>query len=74
MAMLGTRRMAKKRARNTENWNIKPIIVQMRGSIEFKEWLEKAAKADRSNVAMFMERASVFYAKSLGVPDPPPER
>jgi hypothetical protein len=65
----------KKRAKpNTEGWNMKPIIAQMRGSVEFKEWMEGAAKADRSSVAMFMERAVVFYAKSIGHTAPPPER
>jgi hypothetical protein len=52
----------------------KPIIATMRGSQEFKEFLEEAAKKDRSSVADFLERAAVRYAKELGIDREPPDR
>jgi hypothetical protein len=75
MSAVGLPVMAKKRrVPNTENWKMKTIIAQLRGSVEFKEWLEKAAKVDRSSVAMFLERAVVHYAKTIGYSEAAPER
>lgn len=82
MSRLGLPAMAKKKAggsgekkpRSTENWNMKPIIATLRGNAEFKDWLAEAAAYDRSNVAMFLERAAVRYAKEIGFPKAPPER
>ncbi len=64
----------KKASGGPETWSMKPIIATVRGSAGFKAWLKRAAKADRSTVAMFLERAAVRYAKELGFTDPPPER
>jgi hypothetical protein len=35
---------------------------------------EEAAKADRSSVAMFLGRAVVHFAKTIGYSEPAPER
>jgi hypothetical protein len=67
--------MAKKRKPpNIESWKMKPIIATVRGSAEFKAWLEAAAKFDRNNVAMFLERAAVHYARTIGFSEEAPER
>lgn len=52
----------------------KPIIATMRGSLDFKAFLEMAAKKDRLSVADFIERAVVRYARELGIQEEPPER
>ena len=52
----------------------KPIIATLRGSDEFRAFLERAAKADRSTVAAFLERAAVRYARELGMTEEPPDR
>lgn len=68
--------MAKKKdvqSRKSEDKN-KPIIATMRGSLGFKSFLEMAAKKDRSSVSDFLERAAVYYAKSLGIQEEPPQR
>lgn len=52
----------------------KPIIATLRGSPEFKAYLERAAKLDRCAVSLFLERAAIVYAKRLGLTEKPPER
>lgn len=52
----------------------KPIIVTLRGTPEFKEFIERYAKRDRLSVADFVERAIVRYAKELGAEEEIPER
>lgn len=61
---------AKKKAEDRN----KPIIATLRGSLEFKAFLEKAAKTDRLSVADFLERAAVRYARELGLTEDVPER
>lgn len=71
--------MAKKRAARpkgsgkTVDKN-KPIIATLRGSDDFREYLEEAANADQRTVASFIERAIVLYAKAVGVDREPPKR
>lgn len=52
----------------------KPLVLQMRGSQAWKEWLEECAKADGRSLASFMERAALVYAKQIGVTREPPDR
>lgn len=52
----------------------KPIIATLRGSDEFREFLEEVAKKDHRSVASLIERAIVSYAKEVGVTREPPER
>lgn len=52
----------------------KPMIAQLRGSEEFKAWVERIADIDRSPIAVLIEKALIHYAKSLGANDPAPRR
>lgn len=51
-----------------------PMIVQMRGSAEFKAWINEVAEFDRNTVAKFMERAAIHFAKHIGFTGEPPKR
>jgi hypothetical protein len=58
-----------------ENWRpSKPISLQVRSSLEWKAWVEKLAKYDRTTAAELADRALAAYARSIGFPDPPPDR
>ncbi len=48
-----------------------PIAAQVRGSAEWKEWLEGIAKANRQSVSGLLDTALARYAKEMGYPDPP---
>ena len=52
----------------------RPVAVTMKGSEEWKEWLERAAAHSRMSVSMFLDFATVQYAKSQGFDEPPPDR
>jgi hypothetical protein len=50
------------------------IAVTLRGSPEWKTWLEALAKKDRSNVATVIDKALVRYAVNIGFEQEAPER
>lgn len=68
--------MAKRKAPGemAKDWPGKPLAVQVRGSAEWKAWLEELAAFDRSNIADITDRAIAAYARSIGFPKPPPPR
>lgn len=70
------RGMAKKRkpADAAKNWPGKPLAIQVRGSAEWKQWLEELAEFDRSTIADISDRAIAAYARQIGFPKPPPPR
>jgi hypothetical protein len=72
------REMARKTPKRPEpapkGWQSKPAMLQMRGSPEFKAWLERAAAHDRSSLALYLERAAIRYAKFIGFEESAPER
>jgi hypothetical protein len=49
----------------------KPMVVQMRGSEEWKAWIEGLAEKEGFTVAMLLERTARKWAKEIGYPDPP---
>lgn len=49
----------------------KPMVVQMRGSDEWKAWVESIADKEGDAVAKLFERAVRKFAKDSGYPDPP---
>lgn len=57
-----------------ETWKKKPLILNLRGSEEFKAWLQDLAAADRQSVSGVVERALVHYAKGIGFTKEAPER
>lgn len=49
----------------------KPIVVQIRGSAEYKAWVERVADLDGSTVCGVFDRALRLFAKQNGYPPPP---
>lgn len=49
----------------------KPMVVQIRGSEEYKAWVESIAEKEGFSVSMLFERALRRLAKDGGYPDPP---
>ena len=74
MSAARLKRMAKKNANDAAGWAKKPIIMAMRGSAEYKAWLERLAEFDRSSVAEMTERSHARYAREIGFEEPPPKR
>jgi hypothetical protein len=52
----------------------KPIIIQMRGSLAFKEWARELARHDRSLLPDLIERLLVNHARAVGFAKAPPDR
>lgn len=50
------------------------VAVTLKGSEEWKEWVERAAKHCRLTVSAFMDAAAAEYAKMRGFTEGPPER
>lgn len=49
----------------------KPMIVQIRGSEEYKAWVDAMAESEGFSVAMLFDRAVRVWAKEHGHPDAP---
>lgn len=52
----------------------KPMIVQVRGSHEFKAWAEELARFDGLSLTSLFDRSIRLYAKAVGFNEPPPKR
>jgi hypothetical protein len=62
------------KSRDPSTWNMKPLAVQVRGSAEWKAWVERLAARDRASVADLTDRALAAYARQIGFAEEPPER
>lgn len=51
----------------------KPMVVQVRGSEEWKDWAERLADHERDTLTKLVERALGKWAKEIGF-EPPPKR
>lgn len=49
----------------------KPMVVQMRGSEDWKLWIEDLAAAENDTVAKFLERLARKHAKETGFREMP---
>lgn len=54
------------RKKNPDEWQGKPLIIQLRGTVEFQEWAKALADYDRSTLADLVERSLVRYAREIG--------
>jgi hypothetical protein len=63
-------RSPKNKERQAPGFTTKAI----RMSDGYAEWIERAAKADRTTVAGFLDRAAADRAKAIGFDEAPPER
>ncbi len=70
---MGTATVARKKAKPTDAIR-KPVAVAVRGSEEWRAWLEAAAAHCRMSVSAFLDYAATQTAKQQGFTDPPPER
>lgn len=67
--------MAKKKATpKAPAADTRAIIATLKGSREFRDWLNEAAEADRVSTVQFLEKAAVFYAAHIGFGKPAPRR
>jgi hypothetical protein len=54
--------------------NPRPTVMTIKGSTEWREWVERAAKFCRTDVAKLVDAALVEYLKQRGFGEPPPWR
>jgi hypothetical protein len=67
--------MAKKKAPPVmEAPDSRAIVVSMKGTVEFRDWLNELAEFDRSTSVQVMEKGAVLYAKQIGFTRPAPKR
>lgn len=73
--------MAKKKANKVqkveeirETWSRKPLVFQMRGNPEWKAWVDRAAKFNRTTVANLFDMAVSKFVRESGFKEEPPER
>jgi hypothetical protein len=65
--------MAEKRAtRDPDTWEVKPIAAQLRGSAQWKAWVEGLARAQRQSVAGVIDTALARLAREIDYREPPP--
>jgi hypothetical protein len=50
------------------------IVVTLKGSPEWKAWVDELATFDRSSVAALIDRALAHYGKAIGFRKEAPER
>lgn len=51
-----------------------PRTVGVRASAEWADWLERAAKHCRTDIAKLIDASVAEYVKARGFTEPPPER
>lgn len=71
--------MAKKRATSdnkkpVDTWTRKPMAIQMRGSDEWRAWVERGASHVGLKVPTLVDQAVRMYLREHGFTDAPPER
>jgi hypothetical protein len=64
----------KKPAPAAESSDARAIVVSMKGTVEFRDWLNELADFDRSTAVQVMEKGAVLYAKQVGFAKPAPKR
>jgi hypothetical protein len=69
---LGAESVGKKKAKaKSAPAERKPMVLQMRGSEEWKAWAEGLADHERDTLAKLVERLFAQKAKEVGYPPPP---
>ncbi len=54
-----------------EQWLGKPLVLQMRGSEAWAQWVSDLAWFDRTDKSGVVDRALAFYARFVGFKAPP---
>ena len=52
----------------------KPTVLAMKGSPEWKEWLDRAARYCRLSASTLVDLSVAEYVKTRGFDEPPPRR
>jgi hypothetical protein len=52
----------------------KPLALTIRGSAEWRDWVERGAKHCRTDIAKLVDTALVKYLRSQDFDEPAPER
>jgi hypothetical protein len=71
MSPAAAKDVAKKPKANPDEKPRKPMVVQIRGSEEWKAWVEMIAEKEGDSVTKLFDRALRKFAKDAGYPDPP---
>ena len=67
--------MAKKRRASEEApADDRAIVVSMKGTKEFRDWLNELAEFERTTAVQILEKAVVTYAKQIGFSKPATKR
>jgi hypothetical protein len=72
--MPGAVAVAKRKASNAVEPGRKPTALTIKGSLEWRAWVEKGATFCRTDVAKLVDAALVDYLKNRGFEPEPPER
>lgn len=69
-------RMAKKtpNPKGDSDGSRKATVLAIKGSAEWKEWLDRAARHCRVSTSALVDLALTRYVKEQGFDDPPPQR
>jgi len=52
----------------------RPTALTIKGSMEWRAWVDRGAKHCRTDVAKLVDAALVSHLKAQGFAEPPPER
>jgi hypothetical protein len=52
----------------------RPTALTIKGSLEWREWVQRAAKHCRTDTAKLVDAAIAEYARKRGFAEPAPER
>lgn len=63
-----------KRAKSRGDDQRRPLVLTMRGTEEWKAWLDRLAKHCRMKTAVCVDQALMEFAKLRGFDEVPPER
>jgi hypothetical protein len=66
--------MAKKKAKVETPPEPKATVISVKGSNEWREWLQEGAEFCRTDTAKMLDAAIVAYLKAQGFVKPPPKR
>jgi len=66
--------VAKRKSSKVVESGRKPTALTIKGSLEWREWVEKGAAFCRTDVAKLVDAALVDYLKNRGFEPQPPER
>lgn len=52
----------------------KPMAIAIKGEVAWRDWVERLAEHNRTDVAKLVDAALVLYARETGFGEPAPKR